>query len=75
MEMLARHRRWCLPPLPFKCRGGLMQVVHCLVTKLDKDGRPYKALQAFEIVNGVRRPTSTPTKEPIKGVIAKEKFK
>lgn len=53
----------------------MTHIVHCQVTKYDKDGKPYKVLQAFEIVNGMRRPTSTPTKDSLKSPPVKEKFK
>lgn len=35
------------------------KVIHAMVTKRDKDGKPYKVLQAFELVDGIRRPIET----------------
>lgn len=44
-----------------------------MVTKYDKDGKPYKVLQAFELSGGIRRPIETV--KQTHGVPTKEKKK
>jgi hypothetical protein len=60
---------------PGKQRTNVKNIVHCKMVKRDKDGNRVEVLQAFEIVNGQRRPISSPTKTNSTSLVEKWKTK